>query len=88
MPREYFARPSGEVILWVSFEKWIPAELVDSAPGGIAVAVKTDWQFQLEFQVRVETKEDKRMADVTSVNEMDDGRVRVGLKWTDKGKKK
>ena len=81
--REHFPKPSGEVSLWVSFESWIPAQVLDVAPGGIAVVVETDWWFELEFQVRVEYRQVKQMAVITSVNKMDDGRLRVGLNWVD-----
>ena len=81
--RNHFPKPSGEVILWVSFEKWIPSQILDIASGGIAVVVETDWWFELEFQVRVEYRQVKQTAVITSANRMGDGRLRVGLKWVD-----
>ena len=84
-PREYFPTPTGEVLLWVSADTWIPALTVDVAPGGIAAAVESKWRYQFEegFQVRVAFKNTKRLAEVTSVTEIDDRQHRVGVKWLD-----
>ena len=79
--RKYFPEPTGKIYLWVTVEKRIDAQVMDVAPGGLAVVVDSDWKFEPGFQVRVEFRKKKQTAAVSSVNKLDDQRFRIGLMW-------
>ncbi len=79
--RKYFPEPSGTIYLWVTVDKRIDAHVTDVAPGGLAVVVESDWNFEPGFQVRVEFRKEKHTAAVSSVNKLDDQRLRIGLIW-------
>ncbi len=79
--RKYFPEPSGKIYLWVNVKKRIDAQVTDVAPGGLAVVVESDWKFEPGFQVRVEFRKEKHTAAVSSVNKLDDQRLRIGLMW-------
>ena len=66
--------------LWLSGNRRMRVEVIDESDSGIGVIIP-DMSFAIGPRIEVDYCEQRRMASVAYLNQMDDGRYRLGLEW-------